>query len=246
MNRRAFAKALVLWISAALVGPRGGDVGQLGDLVARWAGGKNPLLRSEVEELRLQLNALQGLLSLYAKLNPTSGAVMDFVAGEVHINNAGIQFRAPVNEPPYGSSDRLSFIDRTKSMLLDIYSWKNDYGSATTGLVVATHKSSSASATLQLTAISDGTVTPRYATLYLVSDDANNKDYAYTNVPLGVGTAPGVSVALDVPSTTRAFRPPVMTTTQRDAIGTPAAGMIIWNSTTTQLEDYNGTAWAAV
>jgi hypothetical protein len=62
---------------------------------------------------------------------------------------------------------------------------------------------------------------------------------------IGIGATPATNVILDVVSTTKAFRPPVMTTTQRNAIGTPLAGMIIWNSTTTQLEDYNG-GWAAV
>lgn len=38
---------------------------------------------------------------------------------------------------------------------------------------------------------------------------------------------------------------PVLTTTQRDAL-TAAAGMVIYNSTTTQVESYNGSAWVAV
>ena len=62
---------------------------------------------------------------------------------------------------------------------------------------------------------------------------------------VGIGASPTANVLLDVVSTTKAFRPPVMTTTQRDAIGSPQNGMIIWNSTTGQLEDYNG-GWAAV
>jgi hypothetical protein len=62
---------------------------------------------------------------------------------------------------------------------------------------------------------------------------------------VGIGAAPDANTLLDVVSTTKAFRPPVMTTTQRNAIASPQNGMIIWNSTTTQLEDYNG-GWAAV
>ncbi len=38
---------------------------------------------------------------------------------------------------------------------------------------------------------------------------------------------------------------PVLTTAQRNAL-TAAAGMVIYNSTTTQLEIYNGAAWVAV
>ena len=37
-----------------------------------------------------------------------------------------------------------------------------------------------------------------------------------------------------------------VTTTQRDALVSPLAGMVVWNTTTGQLEKYNGTAWAAV
>ncbi len=38
---------------------------------------------------------------------------------------------------------------------------------------------------------------------------------------------------------------PVLTSTQRNAL-TAAAGMVIYNSTTTQLESYNGSSWVAV
>lgn len=51
---------------------------------------------------------------------------------------------------------------------------------------------------------------------------------------------------LDLQSTTKAFIPPRMTTTQRDAIGTPSAGMVIYNTTTGVLNFYNGSAWGAV
>lgn len=36
-----------------------------------------------------------------------------------------------------------------------------------------------------------------------------------------------------------------ITTTQRDAIATPLAGMEIYNSTTDQFEFYNGSVWGA-
>jgi hypothetical protein len=52
------------------------------------------------------------------------------------------------------------------------------------------------------------------------------------------------SAKLAVVSTTQGFLPPVMTTTQRDAI-TPVAGLIVFNTTTTKLECYDGTTWQA-
>lgn len=43
-----------------------------------------------------------------------------------------------------------------------------------------------------------------------------------------------------------ALRLPNLTTTQRNAIASPTAGMVIWNTTTTAVNQYTGAAWAAV
>ncbi|MDO9187456.1 MAG: hypothetical protein Q7W13_15690, partial [Bacteroidia bacterium] len=63
---------------------------------------------------------------------------------------------------------------------------------------------------------------------------------------VGVGTsAPATSAALDVTSTSQGFLPPRMNTAQRNAIATPVAGLVIYNTTINCLEFYNGTAWVA-
>jgi hypothetical protein len=59
-------------------------------------------------------------------------------------------------------------------------------------------------------------------------------------------TSPNAVAQLDVTSTTRGFLPPRMTSAQRDAIATPPAGLMVYNSTTNKLNFYNGTAWEAV
>jgi len=46
------------------------------------------------------------------------------------------------------------------------------------------------------------------------------------------------SAALEIDSTTKGFLPPRMTTTQRDAITTPAVGLIIYNTSTNKLNLY--------
>lgn len=53
---------------------------------------------------------------------------------------------------------------------------------------------------------------------------------------------PEASAQLDVFSTTRGFLPPRMTSTQRDAISSPAAGLVIYNTTTSKLQVYT-TSW---
>ncbi len=57
------------------------------------------------------------------------------------------------------------------------------------------------------------------------------------------GSAANASAMLDVSSTTKGFLPPRMTTTQRDAITSPAEGLTIYNTTIKSVQVYNGTAW---
>jgi len=54
------------------------------------------------------------------------------------------------------------------------------------------------------------------------------------------------SSALSINSITRGFLPPRMTGTQRDAISAPAAGLLIFNTTTSKINYYDGGSWIAV
>jgi hypothetical protein len=56
-------------------------------------------------------------------------------------------------------------------------------------------------------------------------------------------TTENTSALLEVTSTTKGFLPPRMTTTQKNAIGTPAAGLIVYDTDTNKLCCYNGTTW---
>ena len=61
---------------------------------------------------------------------------------------------------------------------------------------------------------------------------------------VGIGTAtPAATAQLDVSSTTKGFLPPRMDSTQRNAIGSPATGLTIYNTTLKSVQVYNGTAW---
>jgi hypothetical protein len=51
------------------------------------------------------------------------------------------------------------------------------------------------------------------------------------------------SAVLAVNSTTQGFLPPRMTTTQKNAIASPAAGLVVYDSTTNKLQCYNGSTW---
>lgn len=59
-----------------------------------------------------------------------------------------------------------------------------------------------------------------------------------------IGTATDIaSSKLTVTSTTQGFLPPRMTTAQRDLISSPAAGLIIYNTSTNKHQGYNGSTW---
>jgi hypothetical protein len=63
---------------------------------------------------------------------------------------------------------------------------------------------------------------------------------------VGINTTaapPHVSAGLDVDFNNKGFLPPRMTTAQRDAIASPAAGLRIYNTTTNCENYFNGTAW---
>ncbi len=54
------------------------------------------------------------------------------------------------------------------------------------------------------------------------------------------------SAVLDVASTTKGALIPRMTTTQRDAISSPATGLLIYNTSLSALQFYNGSSWDSV
>jgi PKD repeat protein len=57
---------------------------------------------------------------------------------------------------------------------------------------------------------------------------------------------PNSSSVLDVESSTKGFLPPRMTSAQRDAIASPAAGLRIYNTTTNCENFYNGSVWQEI
>jgi hypothetical protein len=54
------------------------------------------------------------------------------------------------------------------------------------------------------------------------------------------------SAVFDIESTTQGFLKPRMTTTERNAIGSPALGLEIFNTTTNQSEFWDGSAWSSI
>jgi hypothetical protein len=74
-------------------------------------------------------------------------------------------------------------------------------------------------------------------------------DYqSYHQGPMAIGTnaAPNAAAILDLVSTTKAFLPPRLSSTQRDALSAFAQGMVIFNTTAGCIETFDGKVWGAL
>lgn len=63
---------------------------------------------------------------------------------------------------------------------------------------------------------------------------------------IGTTAAPNSKAVLDLTSTTKGFLPPRMTEAERDAIASPPTGLLVFNTTTSKLNQYDGVAWGVV
>jgi hypothetical protein len=63
---------------------------------------------------------------------------------------------------------------------------------------------------------------------------------------VGIGATANASAILDAQSTTKGVRMPNMTTTQKNAIASPAAGLMVFDTTLAKLSVYSGVAWETI
>jgi len=73
---------------------------------------------------------------------------------------------------------------------------------------------------------------------YMAGNGANG-----LKIEIGTTATFEASALLQVTSTTKGFLPPRMTTTQKNAISSPAAGLQVYDTTLNQMSYYNGTTW---
>lgn len=83
--------------------------------------------------------------------------------------------------------------------------------------------------------------------IYFATTTSSLFTLSHSNQNIGIGTtSPNASALLDVSSTTKGFLPPRMTNAQMVAIATPAAGLVVYDTTNNKLNVYDGTNWVAV
>jgi hypothetical protein len=71
--------------------------------------------------------------------------------------------------------------------------------------------------------------------------DATNKTFS-----INKATAADTSSVLEVVSTTKGFLPPRMTTTEKNAIGSPAAGLVVYDTTLNKLCVRTAATWETI
>lgn len=86
-----------------------------------------------------------------------------------------------------------------------------------------------------------------FISLVASSQKVNFGDYAFKNkVSIGTSTPLSSSAILEIQSTTKGLLAPKMTNTQRDAIGSPATGLLIYSTTDNNFQFYTGSGWTAI
>jgi len=75
------------------------------------------------------------------------------------------------------------------------------------------------------------------------SQDVVNINQAGMLISLENLGTPNASALLEVKSTTKGFLPPRMDTTQKNAIASPSAGLMVYDTTLNLISVYNGTTW---
>jgi len=86
--------------------------------------------------------------------------------------------------------------------------------------------------------------TPRGTNNWGLYGEGTALNYLQSALAIGTTTQNASSI-LELSSTTRGFLPPRMTSVERDAIATPAAGLQVYNTTLNVMQHYNGTTWVS-
>lgn len=133
----------------------------------------------------------------------------------------------------------------------DLYETSQDIGGVLRSRKVTADMLSIYNGTKYFPAVSTTHAIPRFSndTGYPLEDsgvfiDDSDNVTGLASLYIGAGSK-SASAILQLDSTTQGFLPPRMTSTQRDAIISPVAGLTIYNTTTGQTEEYSGSVWNA-
>jgi hypothetical protein len=225
---------------------------QSGNLTGLWVYNSNGTNSAESASISLGRSATQPMGSLLAS-NFSSGTFANgFLAFLTYTSNALTEKMRLTHEGNLGLG--LTAPVHTFEAVGYLVSRVTESVGADTRLLFLTHNGAASSSTNQVAQIlgfiEDGGANPLKGSLRLYTNAGDNSVERLRITPDGsmlVGAgAPVATARFQIDSTTQGLLPPRMTTTQRDAIGSPNVGLLIFNTTTNKLNVRGASAWEAV
>lgn len=194
------------------------------------------MLRSQYESASFSFNADSKVGIYTASSNTAHGASLIFGQTNLQASSAypAFEMQYVYSATVADNNWRLNYTGRSSSGLVTTFA-ANLFNVYADGRVILNPAASGVTASAKLLI---GTSTDAGFRL-----DVNGTARVQSTLKVGAATTQNASAVLDVESTTRGFLPPRMTTAQRDLIATPAAGLIIYNTSTNTHQGYNGTTW---
>lgn len=193
----------------------------------------------------LAANRTTGNVSISARLGVGAAAPLMplHVEGKAAIGDSVNQTRLTSGTP--GSTGRaLSLIDTAAVVRV----WRRQTGgnSAVVELAVGDGSDNIADASIRRWDFGVTYNTNRFEFRYLTGTTQIAMSIQ-SDMRIGVGTqTPHSSAQFEVAGTTRGFLPPRVTTAQRDAIGAPAEGLMIYNVTDHEPQFWDGAGWVGM
>lgn len=176
----------------------------------------------------------------------TDGSVLFCDGGKISEDNGNF-FWDDTNNILKLHSGNTHFVDATNGLTIKGENGLIEFRSTNAGNNTVMRSYSAGGYTFNITTTNTGINMSTSNSLPLTFDPNGSEIMRATTTGLIIGgTSIDSSAILQQDSTTQGFLPPRMTTTQRDNISSPAAGLMIYNSTTNKINFYNGSAWEAV
>jgi hypothetical protein len=152
-----------------------------------------------------------------------NGTAANYMAGSLAIGTTSITSKLSVITPAGGNTSGFS-VGSTNGLL-------NIWGGSVSGVVFD---------------VTNGTLNGSTGTDFLFRQGGLTSMLINSSQQVGIGSglsSVNASAQLQVDSTIKGFLPPRMTTVQKLAIATPAAGLMVYDTTLNQMSYYNGTLW---
>jgi hypothetical protein len=149
-----------------------------------------------------------------------------------------------------GTTNAFPALKRSGTTLLVRYADDSGYGYFESNAINITHNEGDAALRFIKSGANQFSFEHDTARLYIYNATTTKSVFNISNngsiVIGGINNDAGASALFQMDSTTKGFLPPRMTTTQVNAIASPAEGLVVFNTTISHLCVYQGGAWVRI